>query len=272
MVEPLAEYTVRDYSAFDAQVAQIADRERVLTNKLKISNYRQLMILTGGTLLAIGVFLVLAAIAYRIAFPPLVEIIETTKVVEKTVIPKIVIETPAGSVTNRGGVAQQDNVSNLTEGVSRVIGPEANNIIEDANNRLSVVDVSNSKASVFTSLRWTNLNDLDLYIKEPNGNVIYFGNKGTRFKGNLNVDANLNSNKATLQPIENISWPDKKAAKGIYEVKVGFFKRHKTEPITGTTKFEVLFKKNQGEQQVYEGNFLNKPDRQLKNLFTFEVR
>ena len=33
---------------------------------------------------------------------------------------------------------------------------------------------------------------LDLYIKEPNGNVIYFGNKGTRFKGNLNVDANLN--------------------------------------------------------------------------------
>jgi hypothetical protein len=271
MVEPLAEYTVRDYSAFDAQVAQIADRERVLTNKLKISNYRQLVILTGGTLLAIGAFLVLAAIAYRIAFPPLVETIETTKVVEKTVIPKIIIETPSGSLTKSGGVTPQDNVSILNDGVTRVTGPKASNIIDDVNKRLSNVSVSNSGASVFASLRWDNLNDLDLFIKEPNGNIIGYSNKISQSQGNLNVDANLKPSGATLQPIENISWPDNKAVKGKYNLLVGFYRRDKKEPMTGTTKFEVILQ-NQGKRHVYKGEFLNKLGRQKKNIVTFEVK
>ena len=57
MAEPLAEYTVRDYSAVDAQVAQIAERERILTNKLKLANVKQALILAAGGLLAVGVFL-----------------------------------------------------------------------------------------------------------------------------------------------------------------------------------------------------------------------
>ena len=91
MTRPLAEYTVRDYSAVDRQVEQIAERERQYTEKLKIRNYRQMTILCVGALLAFGLFLVLTAIAYRIAFPPKIEVIETTKVIEKTVTPKITI-------------------------------------------------------------------------------------------------------------------------------------------------------------------------------------
>ena len=83
--EPLAEYTVRDFSAVEAQIQQIADREKIVTQKLKIANYKQIGLLAAGALVALGMFLVLAGIAYRIAFPPeKKEIIETTKIVEKS--------------------------------------------------------------------------------------------------------------------------------------------------------------------------------------------
>ena len=68
--EPLAEYTVRDFSAVEAQIQQIADREKIVTQKLKIANYKQIGLLAAGALVALGMFLVLAGIAYRIAFPP----------------------------------------------------------------------------------------------------------------------------------------------------------------------------------------------------------
>ena len=112
MAEPLAEYTVRDYSAVDAQVAQIAERERILTNKLKLANVKQALILAAGGLLAVGVFLLLAGIAYRIAFPSKPEVIEKTEIVEKVIDPQeIIINIPAGSTAN-----QNQNAPKLNNG------------------------------------------------------------------------------------------------------------------------------------------------------------
>ncbi len=112
MAEPLAEYTVRDYSAVDAQVAQIAERERILTNKLKLANVKQALILAAGGLLAVGVFLLLAGIAYRIAFPSKTEVIEKTEIVEKVIDPQeIIINIPAGSTAN-----QNQNAPKLNNG------------------------------------------------------------------------------------------------------------------------------------------------------------
>ena len=110
MAEPLAEYTVRDYSAVDAQVAQIAERERILTNKLKLANVKQALILAAGGLLAVGVFLLLAGIAYRIAFPSKPEVIEKTEVVEKVIDPQeIIINIPAGSTANQTETTAKSN-------------------------------------------------------------------------------------------------------------------------------------------------------------------
>ena len=102
MAEPLAEYTVRDYSAVDAQVAQIAERERILTDKLKLANIKQALILAAGGLIAVGIFLLLAGIAYRIAFPSKPEVIEKIEIVEKVIDPQeIIINIPAGSTANQ---------------------------------------------------------------------------------------------------------------------------------------------------------------------------
>ena len=134
MAEPLAEYTVRDYSAVDAQVAQIAERERILTNKLKLANVKQALILAAGGLLAVGVFLLLAGIAYRIAFPSKPEVIEKTEIVEKVIDPQeIIINIPAGSTADQNQNAPKSSDSSIwgqtqTESGSSAQQPTSRNL------------------------------------------------------------------------------------------------------------------------------------------------
>jgi hypothetical protein len=58
------------------------------------------------------------------------------------------------------------------------------------------------------SLAWYNKDDLDLYIKEPDGYQIYFGNKGVRSKntGMLDVDMNAYGPHSDTEPVENVVW------------------------------------------------------------------
>ena len=70
MAEPIAEYTVSDFSAVDKQIEEISKREKSFTNQMHIRNLRRLVILGGAILLVLGLFLILAAFAYRVAFPP----------------------------------------------------------------------------------------------------------------------------------------------------------------------------------------------------------
>ena len=83
MAEDITEYTVRDYSPVDRQIDEIARRERILTNRLRLENLKRLIFIS---LLAIGGICLLAlafAIAYRIAFPPEKKIVEKVIVKEK---------------------------------------------------------------------------------------------------------------------------------------------------------------------------------------------
>ena len=85
MTEPIVEYTTRDFSAVDRQISEIANREKVLTRRLHIGNIKRIIIIAMGVLLAFGLFLILAGIAYRIAFKPAVKIIEKTSAIELSV-------------------------------------------------------------------------------------------------------------------------------------------------------------------------------------------
>jgi len=60
------EYTVRDYGAVDLQVAEIARRERILSNKLVIANYFQLA--KAGLLAAAAISLIILAIGIAFWF------------------------------------------------------------------------------------------------------------------------------------------------------------------------------------------------------------
>jgi len=265
MPDPIAEYTVRDYSAVDEQVKQIAERERVLTQKLKLANLRRLLILGVAALLAFGLFLILAAWAYRIAFPPEPTIIETVKVVEKVIQPpKIVIETPDGSRVSQVTGRIQDEATNATNPSGSVIkGSEADRAIEDTENRLSEQGVTNTGSSAAVSLLWNNRNDLDLLVQEPNGSLIFFKQKRSGTNGQLDVDANFGRVK-TNSPIENIKWPDGRAPKGEYQVFVLFYAKDGSEPMSGETPYKVVMSYG-GSKNVYAGKFTNSTASQTRN-------
>ncbi len=56
------------------------------------------------------------------------------------------------------------------------------------------------------SLAWFNYDDLDLHLKEPNGNEIFFANKISGTGGNLDVDMNAGGGRSR-SAVENITFP-----------------------------------------------------------------
>lgn len=69
------------------------------------------------------------------------------------------------------------------------------------------------------SLAWFNHDDLDIHVYEPNGNHIFFGNKG----GKLDVDMNAGG-RMSREPVENVSWM-KKPADGTYRVEINNYSK-----------------------------------------------
>jgi len=102
MADEVSEYTVRDYSAVDKQIDEIARRERILTNRLNLENLKRFILI--GLMVVGGIcLLVLAlAIAYRIAFPPEKKVLENPLPVEVIVKnePVILKETTKESFKN----------------------------------------------------------------------------------------------------------------------------------------------------------------------------
>ena len=88
------------------------------------------------------------------------------------------------------------------------------------------------------SLHWFNYDDLDLHVKEPDGNRIYYGNKHSYHTGgHLDVDMNAGSG-TSRDAVENIVWTNRsKLAKGHYTVLVNQFR--KRESIDVGFEFEI---------------------------------
>lgn len=71
------------------------------------------------------------------------------------------------------------------------------------------------------SLAWHNGDDLDLHAYEPNGEHLYFANRGRKSPGNkgvLDVDMNAGHAQNSKNPVENITWDT--PGDGIYEIQV----------------------------------------------------
>ena len=85
MAQELVEYTVRDYSAVDKQIDEIARRERILTNRLNIENLKKFILIGLIVVGGICILLLSLALAYRIAFPPEKKVLENPLPVEITI-------------------------------------------------------------------------------------------------------------------------------------------------------------------------------------------
>ncbi|MFA5359178.1 MAG: hypothetical protein WC310_05190 [Patescibacteria group bacterium] len=98
------------------------------------------------------------------------------------------------------------------------------------------------------SLAWSNRNDLDLHVIDPDGFEIYYGSKVSRSGGMLDVDMNVHGE--TTKPVENTRWAKGKAPKGTYRVFVRNYGFH--ENTRAATPFRVEIEIG-GEVEHFEG-------------------
>lgn len=82
------------------------------------------------------------------------------------------------------------------------------------------------------SLNWFNTDDLDIHVKEPDGNKIYYGNPC----GKLDVDMNISN--PVRDAVENIHWRNK-PMDGIYEVMVNNFTRRESIDVGFNLQVEI---------------------------------
>jgi hypothetical protein len=87
------------------------------------------------------------------------------------------------------------------------------------------------------TLRWATLDDLDLAVTDPNGEVVAYYNRAVPSGGQLDVDANAGCGEQNTSPIENIFWPPSQAPQGNYTVTVNLFAR--CENSTGAIPFNL---------------------------------
>jgi hypothetical protein len=101
------------------------------------------------------------------------------------------------------------------------------------------------------TLRWASTDDLDLYVTDPQGQTVYFGNRQIGSGGQLDVDANAACSGSTTSPIENVFWPVGQAPEGQYEVAVDLWSRCAGGP-AGDIPFEIRLLV-QGQIQTLSG-------------------
>lgn len=81
------------------------------------------------------------------------------------------------------------------------------------------------------SLAWSNTDDLDIHVREPNGNHINFTNKSNK----LDVDMNVSGE--TREPVENVRWIT--TSPGMYSVSVHQFRRRESKDVGFTIEIEA---------------------------------
>lgn len=89
-------------------------------------------------------------------------------------------------------------------------------------------------------LSWSNYDDLDLHMLEPNYEIYYGEKRSYITRGELDVDMNAGSGQ-TRSPVENIFYPDKSSLiNGTYELVVNQFAKRESTDIGFEVEFDYL--------------------------------
>lgn len=98
------------------------------------------------------------------------------------------------------------------------------------------------------TLRWNSLNDLDLRVTDPDGQVISYEHPRVPSGGKLDVDSNAACKKyVTRSPVENIFWPRNATPRGKYRVEVFYFQKCAGAPLTEAFTVRMLVDGNATE-------------------------
>ncbi len=116
---------------------------------------------------------------------------------------------------------------------------------------------------VQVSLIWGDVNDIDLHVVPPSKERIWYDHKRSRCLGCLDVDMNV-SPPFSLEPVENIYWPEHKAPPGQYHIFVDYFANNGGSNVTPV---QVMLTIN-GVAYIFEDEV--KKGSPPKPIFSFE--
>jgi hypothetical protein len=85
-------------------------------------------------------------------------------------------------------------------------------------------------------LVWDGQSDLDLYVEDPAGTCIFFGQRDSSTGGLLDVDCNGASDLVCEHPVENVYWPTGTAPAGTY---LYWLEAHSVIPAEAPLRFEL---------------------------------
>lgn len=102
---------------------------------------------------------------------------------------------------------------------------------------------------VQVTLIWNSVNDLDLWVIDPNDTKIYYAHPTSPSGGMLDVDANPGCRNLTTQPVENIFWPHGGAPHGVYRIAVNYYQQCQS---IAETEFKVRALVD-GQVQEFQG-------------------
>ena len=112
---------------------------------------------------------------------------------------------------------------------------------------LNVLPVGRGDLEVTLSM--SEATDLDLYVVEPNRNVIYFDNMRSATNGRLDLDANADCRANRNVRYEHIFWPEGGVPEGTYQIRVDNWRNCIGG---GAVDFQVIVQ-SCGDISMYEG-------------------
>jgi hypothetical protein len=92
-------------------------------------------------------------------------------------------------------------------------------------------------------LVWDGESDLDLFVEDPAGTCIFFGNRDSVSGGLLDVDCNAGSDRVCEHPVENVYWSTGTAPAGSYKY---WIEAHSLIPAEGPLAFELQLLRGTG--------------------------
>lgn len=105
------------------------------------------------------------------------------------------------------------------------------NIADSIKEKVKSAGGNVTSAKMRVSLAWSNFDDLDIHVYEPDNNHIYFGNKSNK----LDVDMNAGGGRSR-EPVENVSWTT--VRDGVYRVAVNQYCQRETTDVGCVVEIE----------------------------------
>lgn len=113
-------------------------------------------------------------------------------------------------------------------------------------------------AGMEVRLQWADAVDLNLEVRDPNGNSLFFDNRTTATGGSFGFDANGLCEIISDAPVETATWPSNFLPIGSYEILV--FYRQSCEDVAPTVPFTLTVTVNGQVLPVVEGAIAPSPN------------